>query len=296
MTTKTKTAKRDVYQEVTDQILEQMKTCQNGGTESWIKLGSRIGMPVNRQTKNTYRGINVVLLWHSADANGFATDEWASYKQWQKLGAQVRKGEKGTMITFWKKIEVKDEDAEDGKRKVLLIRNSTVFNRDQVDGAPETLTPMTEAEELREAERVQEIEEWIGRTGVKIAKGGNVAAYSPVQDLVKLPLDEQFKTIETRYSVTFHEMVHANGHEDRLGRDMRGRFGDESYAAEELVAELGAAFLSASHGLASEPREDHAKYLKNWIQLLENDPKAIVTAAARASDASLYLEETAEQD
>lgn len=287
--------KRDIYQEVTDKIVTLME--QGARAEDWVMpwTGVNAGLPFNAVTGKTYRGINVPLLWCQASAAGHETNQWASYKQWLERGAQVRKGEKGTMIVFYRAIERKDADGEPDT--IRFLRYSTVFNAAQVDGYE---PPVVELPDL--AERIEACDDFASNSGADIRYGGGRAFYTSRGDYIALPAWDRFRdtkhstATENAYSTLFHELTHWTGHKDRCGRDLANRFGSEAYAAEELVAELGAAFICAHLGITSEPREDHAQYLDSWLRVLRSDKKAIFTAASQASQALDYLEGLQYQD
>lgn len=278
---------RDVYQEVTDRIISLIEDGLATGRD-WIRpwaVAAGEGDPVNAVTHRNYRGVNVLILWGAAAERSYATNEWASYKQWQSRDAQVRKGERGEQIVFFKVLERKDEDAEDGKRRIPLLRFSRVFNADQVDGyEPDT----TQLGDLSEPERIERCDAHLSGSGAEIKHAGPRAFYDLVRDTITLPDLERFDGDDwALYAVAFHELTHWSGAKSRLDRKMGG--GKDEYAFEELVAELGSAFQAARLGIEPQARDDHAEYVANWLAGLRNDKRAIVTAAARASDAADYL-------
>lgn len=280
---------RDTYQTITDTILAKLENCQ-----PWERpwAGPMLSMPINAHTGKEYRGTNIVMLWASAQEQGFDVNEWATFKQWAERGAKVRKGEKGTPVLWFKMLERRGEAAEAGEDeatgKVPCARISWVFNAAQVEG----YTPK-ETRKPSQVESIEQAEALMLASGAKIRHGGNQAFYMPSRDEVVLPAKESFTGTSTStatecyYSTAFHELTHWTG--PRLNREFGKRFGDDQYAAEELVAELGAAFLCAKVGMSSEPREDHANYLACWIKVLKNDRKAFITAASKASEAADYL-------
>jgi len=288
--------KFDLYQTVTDQIIEAIEASQaDGYSLPWHRAGVGIFMPTNATTGKAYRGINIVSLWASAEVNEFTTGEWATYKQWQSVGAQVRKGESSTVGVFYKKFVPKDDDVEeteDGEetRPRWFARAFRLFNADQVDGYQAEDLP-----EISEVERIKRAEAFTRRTGAKIQHGGGRAYYNRIEDRIQMPDEVRFKATETSsategyYSTLFHELTHWSGHEGRCGRDLNNRFGDEAYAMEELVAELGAAFLCAELDISPQPRDDHAGYIQHWMHVMKADKKAIFSAAARANEAAAYL-------
>ena len=245
-------------------------------------------MPLNVSSGKPYHGVNVLMLWAAAESQGFNAGTWGTYRQWQDIEAQVRKGEKSTSIVFFKELPARPEDEEEEKR--FVARSFRVFNADQVDGYQPALPP---AEDL--TQRLAGVEAFVASTGAKIRHGGGRAFFSPSQDLIQMPDRARFTGTATStptegyYSTLLHELTHWSGHESRLARDLSGRFGKEAYAMEELVAELGAAFLCAEQHITPQPRPDHAAYLANWLQVLKGDKRAIFSAAAKASQASTYL-------
>lgn len=285
----------DIHQAITDQIVTAMETAGAARMPWTCSRGGSLARPVNIATGNPYNGVNVLSLWVSAWAADYPSNTWGTYKQWQDRGCQVRKGERSSLIVFYKTLAVEETDTETGESapgERMLARASRVFNGAQVDGfetAPETLPeaplfyPIAQAEVFAAA------------TGARIEEGGDVACYMPGPDLVRMPDRRRFTGTETSdpaeafYAVLCHELVHWSGVDRRLDRDLSGRFGDASYAMEELVAELGAAFLCADLGIASEPREDHASYIRTWLEVLKGDKKAIFSAAAKASQAASWL-------
>lgn len=276
-----------VYQSVTRSIIAELEQ----GAAPWVKPwkgGGRIGiMPAHAVTGNHYRGINVPILWHAADIHGFPSHAWLTFKQALDKGAQVRKGEKGTQIVFTKQLTVKTNDAEDEERQISMLRAFTVFNVAQVDGfdapdpAPAQPPPAGAADALAAA------------TGADIRHGGDKACFVPSMDFIVLPDPESFESAEHYHATKLHELVHRSGHETRLNRDLKNRFGTKAYAAEELVAELGAAFLCAHIGVQGQLR--HSGYIDNWLSLLKEDDRAIFTAASKASQAADYLRSFSEK-
>jgi antirestriction protein ArdC len=259
----------------------------------WHRSGEGLNRPVNIDTNNAYRGINVVSLWASAQARGFGTGTWGTYRQWQNNGAQVRKGEKASLVVFYKEFDVEEttDDGETEQGKRLMARASWVFNADQVDGytAPAVPEPKDPVQALDRAER------FIAGTGAIVHHGGSRAFYRPSDDIIQMPERERFLGTETSsatesyYATLLHELTHWTGHGRRCDRQFGKRFGDDAYAMEELVAELGAAFLCADLGVTLEPRPDHAAYIDNWLTVLKADKKAIFTAASQAAKATDYL-------
>lgn len=287
--------KIDPYEFVTNTIIEQIESGMVDGKPKgspW-RLAAGAGMPHNAVGKRAYRGVNVLLLWGTAMVNDYPTNEWATYKQWKSVDAQVRGGEEGTFVTLWKEFRTEPNEGEtpdeDGKVKRMWMRLFKVFNAAQVDGWETPTEPEVDPVELDER-----IESWVGATGARIKwNDGERAAYSPSRDVIVMPRVELFKGPTFFYSTRFHELGHWTGAEKRLDRDLSKRFGTSAYAAEELIAELTAAFACGRFGLEAEPTPDHADYIANWLTLLRSDNKAIVTAASKASDAMEFMESAA---
>jgi antirestriction protein ArdC len=232
------------------------------------------------------------MLWATAIDAEYNSPYWGTYKQWQEKGAQVRKGEKGTMVIFWKPYKVDPKTTtsdsgevvtDDGRR--LLLRYSTVFNADQVDNWTPPTVPV-----LSEEERVASADEFFKNTGSVVKHGGGRAFFRPSADEIHMPAFKSFHDAVSYYATLGHEHVHWTGHKSRLDRILNtGRFGDEAYAMEELIAELGAAYLCATLGLANEPRPDHAQYLTSWLKVLKEDKRAVFHAASKAQAAVEFL-------
>lgn len=281
--------KRDTYQIITDTILEALENC--GPCERpWV--GPSLTMPVNAVSGHEYRGTNVVMLWIAAKEAGYPENGWATFKQWSEKGASVRKGEKGTPVIWFQMLERKDPgDAvdEDGRR-ILCARLSWVFNAGQVDGYQSEKARTAKENQVSPIARADKL---IAASRAKITHEGAQAFYRPSTDEIVLPPQHLFtgtstsSATEAYYGVALHELTHWTA--PRLQREFGKRFGDAAYAAEELVAELGAAFLCAKLGIEGEPRADHAKYLASWIKILKGDRRSFITAASKASEASDYL-------
>jgi len=296
------TEKFDLYQTVTNAIVEAIESGLADGNwkRPWHTVAGHAGSPINFESRKPYRGINILCLMASAAKNGFTSGEWGTYKQWAERGAQVKRGSNGTQIVFWKFDTVKgkrkadsgesgDAGGADGevvslRRRAVLARAYYVFNAAQVDGytpKPETIRP--------EPERFQAAEEFFAGCNVDLRHGGNSAHYSPLFDHVQMPHLSQFDSAVPYYGTLAHEFTHWTGHSSRLDRDLSKRFGTLGYAAEELIAEIGAAFMCVMLGIESAPREDHAKYVKHWLDVLKGDKYAIFTASSKAQQAVDFL-------
>lgn len=286
------------YEKLTSQIIEAIEKGAGQWQMPWHGGNSR---PKN-VTGRAYRGVNVLTLWATSQAHNYSDSLWGTYNQWQAEGAQVKKGAKGTMVVFWKPIdrvnsasEAEDSDcsADEGLKRStgLICRSSYVFNIEQVEGY-EKKTKAKQPGVI--IEPIVEVESFFANLHADIRHGGSRAYYRPTQDYIQMPNMSDFYQVEGYYSTLAHEYVHWTGHSSRLARDLKSRFGSEDYAAEELVAELGSAFLSSDLGMTNQPRPDHAAYLASWLQLLKDDSKAIFTAASKAQAAVDWLHEKAQ--
>lgn len=286
---------RDVQQEITDTIIRQIEAGAGKWQMPWhVKPGEGFGgaMPVNQDGRN-YRGLNVILLWGAAMEKGYSRSIWGTFKAWQAKKAFPRKGEKATLCFFWDKILDKKHARENPEKEpkfIFFCKAYNLFNIEQLGEVPAKYdSPITAEPASNEGERIAAAESYFAAIPVDVRHGGGRAYYSPGGDFIGLPEFDRFNTPADYYSTRGHETVHATGHKTRCDRDFSGRFGTESYAFEELVAELGAAFLCGHLGISNEPREDHAQYLANWLKVLKNDKKAIFTAASKAQAAVDYL-------
>lgn len=289
--------KRDLYKEVTDKVIAAIEAGASGDKWEMPWHGLKRGRPHNAVSNYRYSGINVLMLWSAAAEQGYPTNEWASYRQWQERGAQVRRGERGHVVVYAGSTVIRDRDGEpelgeDGEPRIVrFLKHSHVFNASQVDGweSPEVERPNL-------AERIERAEQYVNRTGAVIRYDMGRAYYAPGPDFIGMPGWETFKetarstATENAYSTLFHELTHWTGAKHRLERTFGRRFGDHAYSAEELVAEMGAAFLCSHVGIVSEPREDHAHYAAHWLAMLKADRRAIFTAASAASAAVDYLD------
>lgn len=279
----------DLYQTVTNKLV----TALEAGTAPWVRpwtISSDNGLPVNGATQRPYSGINVVLLTLEGMLRGYDRNSWLTYKQAAALGAQVRGGEHGTTVVFYKMKEMPDRDdpAEERKCVVPLMRSFVVFNASQIDGLPAHLTQPAAPpswDPLDAAERL------LAGSGATIHHKGTRAYYHPPLDFIVLPPRTSFPGAPAYYSTGLHELSHWSGAPSRLNRDLSGRFREAAYAAEELIAEISSAFLCASIGI--EGQLQHASYISSWLRLLRSDKRAVFTAAAKAQQAATYILETA---
>ena len=287
-----KTQVLDLYTAVTQQII----TALEAGTPPWVcpwNRGQGSVIPANLSSGRPYRGINILLLNLQQMASGYSTNRWLTYQQARALGAQVRRGESGTGIVFFKMLEADGAVRtahhaanDEPTRKVFpMLRSFTVFNASQVDGLPDALTVVPEPPEgwtpIAAAEAVLE------RSGADIRHGGDRAFYRPADDVIQLPPPAVFPEATSYYNVALHELTHWTSHPDRCNRQLSSRAHLESYAFEELVAEIGSAFLSSHCGLPSESQ--HVSYISSWLQALRNDKRLVFTAASLAQKAADFL-------
>jgi antirestriction protein ArdC len=285
--------KRDLYAEVSARICAELER----GAAPWVKpWGATPGAntPSNAATNRPYSGCNVVLLW-MAQAAGYRTPRYLTFKQALELGGNVRKGEHGVTVFFVKQLQVTDKDGDDGDTRIVpMMRAYTVFNVEQCNGLPDRVLTMGEVKRRNPDERDATIDEFLAASGADIREGFGEAYYRPGSDFISLPRFEAFKSAAHFYGVAFHEIGHWTGHKSRLDRDLRSRFGERAYAAEELVAELCAAFLSAEWAIDGDLR--HAGYIGSWIGLLKADSRAFFTACSKAQVAADYLRGLALRD
>jgi antirestriction protein ArdC len=279
----------DVYEQITAALIAAIEEGTGKFEMPWHTMSS----PVNAASQKLYRGINILMLWAAAHKHNYSSNEWATYRQWNELDAQVRKGERSTIVVFWNFFdsetdERQDETEDTATRPRCFARAYHVFNAVQVDGyqvKPEKRLP--------ESERIAQAEAFFNAMPATIQYGGDRAYYSPRGDYIQMPPFAQFKSAEKYVSVLCHELSHWSGAKSRLNRDLSGRFGDASYAMEELVAQCSASFVCADLGIRSEPSADDAAYLSSWLKVLRSDGRAIFTAASKAQEAANYLKQLA---
>jgi antirestriction protein ArdC len=279
--------KRDLYAEVSARIIAELEK----GAAPWVKPWSAspgANTPCNAASNRPYSGCNVVLLW-MAQAAGYRTPRFLTFKQALELGGNVRRGERGTKVYFVKQLQVRDEDADVNvsARLIPIMREYTVFNVDQCENLPDSVTAGKPIRVRNPGARNDLAEEFLRTTGADIREGYGEAYYVPSRDFISMPAFETFKGADHFYSTVFHELTHWTAHGSRLDRDLKNRFGSRDYAAEELIAELGAAFLCAEFGFDGDVR--NAGYIASWIELLKANKRAFFTACSQASKAADYL-------
>lgn len=275
-------------EQITNAIIERLEA----GVKPWVRPwnGGRVSRPL-RWNGIPYQGVNTFWLWLVGDARGYASPHWMTYRQCAELGGQVRRGERSQFAIFYKAytrtVDDRDSGGErDETRRVL--RAYPVFNADQTDGLPARFAP-TAPPLPSAAERSQELEAIFDAIGANTRHTGDRAYYEPVVDRITMPPITAFTDAESYYAVRAHECAHWSGHGSRLARDLGTRFGSESYAAEELVAEMTSAILGSELGLPVEHLDHHASYIESWLKVLRADSRAILAVAARADEAARYL-------
>ena len=291
-----RTARRDLYAEITQTIVELMEA----GTDPWRKpwaSGVLTGLPMKMSNGKAYRGVNVFILGLTGAVKGYTSPWWGSYRQIEALGGQVRKGEKGTTVVYFSTFESKtDTDAKGNPKQIPFLKYSTVFNAAQADGLPERFHPAAPEpgaarSEFAAIEACQAVQDdYLARTGIALTHGGDRAAYSPSLDVIVLPDPDAFTGEPAEYySTSFHELGHSTGHADRLNRPeltAHTHFGDNLYAKEELVAEMTSAIVCGVTGIGQYTHPNSAAYLRNWAGVLRGDSKLVLRAASKAQAAA----------
>lgn len=280
--TKFSRTKSDIYQTVTDSIISALETGVKPWSCPWQRVPGMSGLPSNYATGAAYSGMNIMLLWYSASEQGFSDSRWMTYKQAKAEGGQVRKGEHGTTAIFYATLE-KENDAGEVEH-IPMLKTFTVFNVQQIDGlalTTETVSPEATFDPLPQAENL------LRKSGANIIEKGHNAFIIPSTDEIHLPERYLFAYAANFYATGLHELVHWSGGKSRLNREMKGKFGSEGYAFEELIAELGSAFLMADLGIVGAVQ--HESYIASWLKALRNDKRYIFKAASSASKAHRYL-------
>jgi antirestriction protein ArdC len=279
----------NVYSIITDRLIALLEK----GTVPWHKPWSTNAgdcLPRNLVSRKAYRGVNVFLLHAMAYGNPY----WLTFKQAQELGGNVKRGEKASPVVFWKWLDLDEQDEKGKPKRVPMLRYYSVFNVSQCDGIQ---TPLPEGKQ-REHTPIETAEKIVADMPKRptVEHGGNRACYSPALDRVEMPHAQAFKNGEDYYSTLFHELTHSTGHESRLNRKgvagSEGEwaaFGSTPYAREELVAEMGAAFLCGQAGIVERTLDNSASYLAGWLERLRNDNKLVVLAAAQAQKAADFI-------
>lgn len=296
----------DVRQVITDRIIAMLEQGGNVFRERWTRAAAR-GMPRNGKTGAPYHGANVLLLWDAAIEHGYASNVWLTYKQAAALGAQVRRGEKAVMCAhFERKAPSGGRDLDSDRRAdgaetqeggqvhqvqsgYLMCVPFWVFNVAQIDGLPGEVIEAASESPVSSHPPVERVLRLLGGCNATIRHGFERAMYRPDLDEIRLPWPKRFTSGEAYCATALHELVHHSGHASRLNRQFGQRFGDAAYAFEELVAELGSAFVMGHCGLVDATIEGHAAYLDSWLQVLRSDRTAIFTAARHAGAAFDFI-------
>ncbi len=278
----------DLYTTVTNEIIAALEA----GTPPWLCPWHGAGVdarPANATTGRLYRGINVLLLNLQAMAHGYSASRWLTFQQALSVGASVRKGEHGTQVVFFKLHEFESGAQPDSstadRRVVPLLRAFTVFNVDQVDGVPDHLGPAPL--EPGSWDPIEAADHILEQSGALFRHGGSKAFYAPDADLIQMPPQSAFGNAGDYYSTALHELTHWTGHASRCNRPLGRRHGIDAYAFEELVAEMGSAFLTDYCGITG--RLQHASYIASWLDALRNDKRLIFTASSQAQKAADFL-------
>ncbi|MBI1183575.1 DUF1738 domain-containing protein [bacterium] len=294
--------KEEMQQAITNQIIDLLENVdENNYQPPFAQLVSQ-GLPANPTTNCNYHGGNVLTLWIAQLTRKYNSNHWATYNQWKNAGAQVKKGEKGCRILFYKNLTKQTEDAEGEKTEltVPMLRLHTVFNANQVDGYLniENALETRSHPEQDQVKRIDLVEQFCLKSGADIRHGGDEAFYSLAGDYINMPETALFYNSSTisatqhYYATLLHELTHWTGANHRLSRPIaNGHTSEKDYAYEELVAELGAAFMCAQYGLSQPSRANHAIYIKSWLRLLKDDAGLVLKASANASSAVAYLNE-----
>jgi antirestriction protein ArdC len=292
MTTTTTTKRADIYTRVTDRIVAELEA----GVRPWLKpwnaehAAGRITRPL-RFNGERYSGINVLMLWAEAETKGYAAPIWMTFNQARELGGFVKKGEHGSPVVYASKFKKSETDdaGQEVERDIPFLKEYTVFNVEQIESLPDWYYQLKETPKPQ-MQRIEAADQFFANTKAEIRIGGTQAYYAITSDHVQMPRFECFRDAESHAATLAHELTHWTRHASRLNREFgRKRFGDEGYATEELVAELGAAFLCADLRITPEVRDDHASYVASWLKVLKDDKRAIFTAASYASRAVDFL-------
>ena len=282
----------DVYTRITDKIISDLEKGELTWRKPWNSdnLANFVMRPL-RWNDIPYTGINTIMLWATAAEKGYQSPYWMTFKQASEMKAHVKKGETGTHVVYADKIEreEKNPDGSTNLQKIPFLKLYTVFNASQIEGLTEGFNKSVEIPSINEDKRIETIDTFFSNTKADIYTGIK-AAYNIGNDRIEMPPFECFNHASGYYATLAHELTHWTRHPTRLDRDFgRKKFGDAGYAQEELVAELGACFLSADLGIQPKDVEQHAAYIQSWLQALKNDKKFIFQAASHAQRAVEYV-------
>lgn len=282
---------RDVAAEITNLIIRKLEEGVAPWSRPWRVTGAG-GRPL-RHCGTPYTGINTVYLWAIADANGYRSRYWMTYRQAEALGANVRRGESGSLSVYYssfKKTEANPLTGAETEKNIRFLRHYVVFNADQIDGLPAYFYPGAEDDDpVDPSARQSAIDAFFGAIPADVRHGGNRAFFHPTLDYIQMPHPRSFKSMDHYASVRAHETTHWSGGTTRLARTFGKRFGDQAYAFEELVAEIGSGLVCAQLALPNALHDNHASYVAHWLGILRADKTAIIHAAAKAEQAFNYL-------
>jgi len=279
---------KDLYQEITDKIIAQMEQGRLPWVQPWDSshTACAVGLPTNASTQRHYSGINILILWGAVFDRDFTSQSWLTFKQAKTLGGSVRKGEHGQVVCYADRFEYEQARAEGREAQAIpFLKRYRVFNIDQCEGLPDE--HIANQQPLPEREIIPRAEKLAKASGADIRHGGDRAFYCPELDYIQLPPQPAFTDQINYYRTLFHEISHQIGHPSRLNRDQTGSFGSKAYAREELVAEMGSAFICAALNIV--PTVRHADYLVGWLDVLKEDKRAIFRAASQAGKVAEYL-------
>jgi antirestriction protein ArdC len=279
-----------LYQEITDKIIRDLEQGRVPWVQPWANTAAPLGLPKNAATGRAYSGVNILILWSAVAERGFTTQTWLTFRQALKIGAHVKKGEKGTTVVYADRFvpyRERQRAAETGDQPdaIPFLKRFTVFNTDQCEDLPAELAPAPAPTPNNPI--LPQAEALIRATGADIRIGGDKAFYVPSADYIQMPPPSAFFEPADFYRTALHECGHWAGHASRCARDLSGSFGSPSYAREELIAEMTGAFVCAALSIA--PTVRHADYLAHWLEVIREDNRAIIRAASAASKAADYL-------
>lgn len=297
---------QELYQSVTKTIIDLLEAHQLSWDRPWISFGQDDDYARNPSTGRYYRGINQFLLSYSLMQQGYLKNQWMTFAQIKQAGGLVLKGEKSLPVVFYKTAYVDqsrkyylpetiqalgvEQCRKLGIDSIGVLKQYRVFNVAQTQGLPEVYYEVIPPQPLTVWERMDRVEALLDSTGAQIdIREFNQAYYSPREDKIVLPLREQFKDAAAFAGTAFHELGHWTGHPNRLNRAGGQRFGDAAYSQEELICELGSAFLCASVGI-TKTITNHAAYIQSWLGILKEDPRAIVGLASQAQKIADYVQ------
>lgn len=275
--------------DMTAQVIEAIENDPGNWTKPWADTLAG-GLPINVATKKRYNGGNIFWLTIVAQSQNFPRNVWGTYKQWKSVGGQVRRGEASTLGMFYKQISITEEvDGVEKHKRIPILRSFPLFNAAQVEGAEDIIAERFPQPEVGEVSPIEHAEKFFAEVGADVRFGGDSAFYTRDLDFIQLPERDSFRSAEDFYATMGHEHTHWTGAPDRLDRTKGKHFGDEVYAREELVAELGSAFLNGYLGISGPTGCSHVSYLASWLKVLKEEPRALWSAVGDAAKALDFL-------